>query len=255
MRGISGSTKEILNKIVEEMFDRVAVNLLGHIPAYGNKKTILFTSRPSYTLAHLFMQALGAERPLPQETEVMKNLLSTAHSYVESLKHKTKAQLTESVDAYVKESRANKIAPSSDEIRKRIGEALTGAGKHLKVISEAETTKARNMGKLMNIAKVGASLGQSDPSVFFVVIRDALACSECKRLHLLDDEITPKIWKMSELGYSYHKKGEENPKVCGLHPSCRCFLTLLSPGFGFKDGRVTFISEAHDELKKQRGES
>jgi hypothetical protein len=252
LRGISNSTKEILNKIVEEMFDRVAVNLLGHIPAFANKKTILFTSRPSFTLAHLYLQAMGAERTLPQEEEVLKNLLSTAHSYIESLKSKTKARLTDSVDAYVREARAKNMTPSAAEIRGRINEALTGAGKHLKTISEAETTKARNMGKLMNIAKVGASLGQSDPLVFFVVIKDNVTCVECKRLHLMDDDITPRIWKLSEIGYGYHKKGEDNAKVAGLHPFCRCSMTLLSPGFGFKNGRVTFISEDHDELKKQR---
>lgn len=253
MRGISSQTKETLGKLVEEMFDRIAVNLLGHIPAFRNKKSLLFSYNPTNTLAHLFLQALGVSRPMPKEEEVMKNLLSTAHDYIESLKSKTKANLTESVDSYVKEARAKGHAPSETEIRTRINDALTQAGKHLKVISEAEATKTRNMGKLMNIARVGASIGQADPNVFFVVVKDTKTCEECKRLHLLDDGMTPRVWKMSELKYAYHKKGEDNPSVCGLHPHCRCTLTLLAKGFGFKAGKVAFITENHDEYERQKG--
>jgi ElaB/YqjD/DUF883 family membrane-anchored ribosome-binding protein len=228
---------------------------LGNIPAFRNKKSLLFSYNPTHTLAHLFIQALGGSNPLPREEEVLRNLLSTAHDYIESLKSKTKANLTDSIDSYVKESRAKGISPSETEIRSRINEALTSAGKHMKVISEAETTKTRNMGKLMNIARVGASIGQADPNVFFVVVRDQKTCNECIRLHMLADNITPKVWKMSELKYSYHKKGEDQPSVAGLHPHCRCSLTLLAKGFGFKNGKVAFIAENHDEYENQKGKS
>lgn len=209
------------------MFDRVAVGLLGHIPPLRNKKSILFSYNPNMTLAHLFVQALGGSRPLPKEQEVMKNLLSTAHDYIESLKSKTKANLTESIDSYVKEARAKGEAPTEKEIRDRITNSLVVAGKHLKTISEAESTKTRNMGKLMNIARAGASTGESDPNVFFVVVRDQQTCEECLRLHMMPDKVTPKVWKMSELKYSYHKKGEDLPSVAGLHPHCFTGDTLL----------------------------
>lgn len=254
MRGISSNAKEALGKIVEEMFDRISLNLLGQIPFFKNKKTIIFGYNPNQTLAYLFIQALGGSKPLPKEEEVMKNLLTTAYDYVESLKNKTKANLTESVDSYIKETRAKGEAPKQEEIRSKINETLLQAGKHFKVISEAESTKTRNMGKLMNIARVGASIGQIDPIVFFVVVKDNVTCEECIRLHMLPDKITPRVWKMSELKYSYHKKGENAPSVSGLHPHCRCTLTILSKGFGFKGGKVFFISEDHDEYGFQRGE-
>lgn len=252
MRGISNNTRQILGSIVEEMFNRISINLLGQIPALKDKKSILFSYNPNSTLAHLFIQALGNRRPLPKEEDVLKNLLSTAYDYVESLKNKTRAGLIESVDSYVRESRAKNQPPNETQIRKKISESLLAAGKNLKVIAEAETTKTRNMGKLMNIARVGASLGQPDPNVFFVTIRDRVTCEECLRLHVLSDGITPRVWKMSELKYSYHKKGEDTPSVAGLHPHCRCTLTLLSPGFGFKNGKAAFISENHDEYENQR---
>jgi hypothetical protein len=34
---------------------------------------------------------------------------------------------------------------------------------------------------------------------------------------------------------------------------CRCSLTFLPMNFGFKNGKIAYIEEGHDELKKQRG--
>jgi hypothetical protein len=254
MRGISSLTKEQINGVVETLFDKMAQSLLGNIPQLANKKTILFSTKPNFNLAQLFLSSLGSH-PNPTDTEAMKNLLSTAHSYVEALKNRTKARLTESVDSYVKEQRAKGLTPSSSEIKNIILNDLKKAGNHFSLISGAEATKARNMGKALNIAKVGASHGEKDPMVFFAVVRDGVTCKECIRLHLMPDKITPKIYRLSEVGFQYHKKGEHNPKIMGAHPLCRCTLTYLSPTWGFKDGKVTYISQDHNELKKQRGES
>lgn len=78
-------------------------------------------------------------------------------------------------------------------------------------------------------------------------------CSECKKLHLLPDEQTPRVWKMSEVGAGYHKKGDPAPKVGGLHPHDRCTIQTLPPGYGFEGGRITYIGKDHDEFAKQRG--
>jgi hypothetical protein len=68
----------------------------------------------------------------------------------------------------------------------------------------------------------------------------------------MPDKITPRVWKLSEIKFSYHKKGESNPSISGLHPHCRCSLTFLSPNFGFRDGQVSFMGLGHNEYLKQR---
>ena len=71
---------------------------------------------------------------------------------------------------------------------------------------------------------------------------------------MLPDGVTPRVWKLSEVGAGYHKKGDLNPKIAGLHPHCRCCLTSLLNGFGFNSsGMVTYIGKGHDEFAKQRG--
>lgn len=220
MRGISSSTKSKIHDMVDDFFDRMSLRLLGDIPSLRNKKSIIFTSRPDFTLAHLFLKSLETQNPLPAEVEAMKNLLSTAEEYVKSLRSKTKAQLTEKIDAYVKEKRLKGVAPSSVDIKQHVEDAFASARSHFKTIAEAESTKARNMGRAMNIGKVASSQGVQDPNVFFVVIKDNVTCKECIRLHLLPDGMTPRVWKLSEVGFNYHKKGEGNPKIAGLHPHC-----------------------------------
>jgi hypothetical protein len=162
--------------------------------------------------------------------------------------------LAHKVEAYIMESRSKGIAPSTVNIKKEVETSLEKARKHFKTISEAESTKARNMGKALQIGKVGASQGVDDPNCFFVVLRDGSTCSECIRVHLMPDRITPRVFKLSEVKFGYHKKGENNPSISGLHPFCRCSLVYLAPGFGLVNGQVTFVSPNHDEYKKQRGQ-
>lgn len=252
MRGISSSTKTRIHELVDEFFDRMSLGLLGEIPSLRRKKSIIFTSRPDFTLSHLFLKALEAKSPLPAEEDALKNILSTAEEYIKSLRAKTKAELTERVDSYVKERRLKGFAPSSINIRDQVHEAFGKARSHFKTIAEAESTKARNMGKALKIGKVAAAQGIQDPNVFFVIVRDNVTCKECIKLHLLSDGITPRVWKLSEVKFSYHKKGENSPSIAGLHPHCRCSMSFLATGFGFKNGQVSYVSPDHDEYRKQR---
>lgn len=253
MRGLSSATKGLLGSIVDSLFDNIAMALLGRLPSMKDKKLIAFTASPTMTLAHLFVESMGNKMPMPSEQEAMKNMLSTAHDYVEALKSKTKARVASSIESYVQEERNQGRAPSEKEIKKRVADELSAAGKHIKLIAEAEGTKARNLGSAMTVSRIGASQGIADPMVFFVVVRDGKLCSECKRLHLLPDGVTPKVWRLSELGFGYHKKGEPNPKISGIHPHCRCTMTYLAPGFSFKDGRIHYAGPEHNELDVQRG--
>ena len=96
-------------------------------------------------------------------------------------------------------------------------------------------------------------MGDEDPVVYFVTVRDEHLCAECRRLHLMEDGSTPRLWRSSEVGHAYHKRGDPDPKVHGLHPHCRCTPVSLAPGYGFDAaGRPTFVRLGHDALAEQR---
>lgn len=249
MYGISSSGKESIAIAVEKMFDALAYKLLGNIPKL-REKSVFFGSSSPFSLAHIFLQALNNQEPNHFQKDVLRSILNSSYGYIESLKNRTSSSVTEAVDALVKEAKTRGDRVSSSQVAEIIASQMQKAKNDMKVIAEAETTKTRNMGHTMEIASKAKEFGIDDPTVFFVVVRDGLLCKECERLHLLPDG-TPKVYKMSELSMGWHKRGEDRPSACGEHPNCRCTLTQLSPGWGFKGGYISFISLTHDEYQLQ----
>lgn len=253
MEGIKKYIKENVNKIVDELFDRMAFSLLGNIPHLKNKKILVISSKPHLGIGHLFMRALGKNDLNELEEAALKHLLDTAYYYIDTLKRQTKEKITTGLYQKIEEAQKENKKPTQKDINLYIIDELKRAGNHMALIAAAESNNAKNVGTAIKISHIASELNDDNPNVAFIVVRDNKTCEECKRLHLLDDKVTPKVWKLSEIGYGYHKKGENNPKIGGLHPHCRCALTFIPKNFGFKDGKLTFIDNGHDEYKKQRG--
>lgn len=251
MYGISSSGKEAIEIAVHKMFDVLAYKLLGNIPKLRNKSPF-FSSAPAMSLAHIFIQALGNREPNHIQRDVLRSILNSSYGYIESLKNKTGSSVTEAVDALVKEAKLQNGRISSAQIAEVIAAEMDKARGNMKLIAEAETTKSRNAGHTMEIIGNAKDQGIDDPTVFFIIVRDGKACSECVRLHMLPDGITPKVYRLSELSMGWHKRGEDRPSACGEHPNCRCSLSHLPKGWGFKSGFVSFISLDWDEYRSQR---
>lgn len=254
MDGVQKYIKQNVEKIVNELFDKMAFSLLGQIPHLKNKKMLVISSKPHMGLGHLFLKTLGKQQLNEIESEMLKHLLETAYHYIDALKTKTKERLYNNIVNEVERANKKGEKPSERDIKHQIVNELRRAGDHMATITAAELNKVKNVGTAIKITKVASDQGDDNPTVVFLVVKDDKTCEECKRLHLLKDGITPRAWKLSEIGYGYHTKGDENPKIGGLHPHCRCFLTFVPKNFGFINGRLSFIDEGYDEFKKQRNE-
>lgn len=253
MFGISSSGKASIAKIVEDIFDRIALQFIGDIPALKGKKMLVISAQPNFGLSNLFVQAMANQTPNAIEKDVLKSLLESSHGYIESLKNKTKSNVTERIDGLAREARIKGQKIDESEVQSAIDEELSKAKSHLQAVVESESTKLRNLGSMMQISRIAASLDDEDPNVCFIIVRDGQTCKECLKLHLMEDGSTPRVWRFSQLKQGYHKRGEENPSAFGLHPHCRCTLTYISKGFGFdKTGRLKYISENHDQHLSQK---
>lgn len=252
MIGISSTGKESIGRIVEDIFNRIALQFIGDIPSLKDAKRLIISSERNFGLPHLFVQAM-ANKPLNSiEKDVLKSLLESSNGYIESLKNKTKSNVAESLDGLARSAKLQNRKVSREEMQSVLDEELKRAGSHLQAIVESESTKLRNLGTMMDITRVASSIGDDDPTVFFIMVRDASTCKECVRLHTVDG-VTPRLWKFSELKQGYHKRGEENPSSFGLHPHCRCTMAYLSKGFGFdKGGKLSYIRENFDAYSNQR---
>jgi hypothetical protein len=237
---------------VDDLFDRAKVRFLG--PRSVDKKLYIGFQRPT-SLPGIFEQAVAEEGGIP-DLETLEQLISSAGNYMDSLRLRAKAKVVNAVQAFMSES----AGPGSDskKLQSVLGGELADLFASIKSdmnrIVDTESQKARNIGQLDGIVRVNASVGVDDPLVFFVVVRDNELCDECRKLHMLPDGKTPRVWKLSQLGHGYHKRGDPQPKISGLHPHCRCSMTTLMPGFGFNEaGFVAWKGEGHDEYEEQQG--
>lgn len=246
---------DILDKFFENMSDDVLTPEFRKIK-YG--KNIVFSSFPEASLPAIFKVALEQKHGLTSiENDLLLKLLNNTNEYIESLKAKTKANMVGDIDAYISQSALKGIQPEKTDISEIINDNLEHAGSHFNLISDAEATKVRNLGRAINITKSSAQIGVEDPLCFFVVVRDNVTCKDCINNHLMPDKTTPRIFKMSELMTSYlTKEDRKDGKVslCGQHPNCRCSLTQLPPYFYFKNGKLKYVGKDVNPLEIQRGE-
>lgn len=251
------AARDKIHAAVDDLFDKLKVRFIG--PQSVSKRLFISFSREK-SMPGMFEAAHAEERGIP-DREHLDQLLRTAENYIEALRHKTKAQTVVAVQNFMHDvAKHRRRGAEPPNLHTVLGGELSDVYAKVKAdvrrILDTETQTARNVGTLEGITRANASMGIEDPVVFFVVVRDEHLCDECKRLHLMPDRKTPRLWRMSEIGHDYHKRGEEQPKVAGLHPHCRCSMTTLMPGFGFDAaGMVVWKKEGHDELARQRGES
>ncbi len=242
---------KLINAAVDKVFDRVLARFLERPPT---DKRIVIGYKPRVTLPDLFRGASASER-VKADQSILEGLMDIAKGFLDAQRERTKAHTVKAVQSWLSEAHAGGVDTDLDtvlggELAQVFGKAHDG----VKKILETESTVARNTGTLDGIIKVNAHSGIEDPVVFFVVVRDGDLCDDCKRLHLLEDETTPRVWYLSELSHGYFKKGGDRPCVGGLHPHCRCSLVTLMPGYGFDgSGMVDWIGFDHDEMAKQRG--
>lgn len=251
---LTASAQKLIEKAIDLLFERAKHRFLGLEQARRlGGKALTFSFTPELTIGGLFNAASREEGVRPND-ELLNGLIKIAGAYMDAQKEKTKAKVLHATQSFLSNAAAKGV---KTDVQTVLGGQLTqvwgDVTKDVKRILETETTVARNTSIYDAIGRIGAATQQEDPTVFFVTVRDNSRCEECTRLHVLPDGVTPRVWKQSDLGAGYHKKGDDHPKIGGLHPHCRCVLTILMPGYGFsKTGHVQYKAPGHDEMAEQR---
>lgn len=248
---ISKTTRKAIDLAIDRLFERAKARLLGPDPRKG--KSISFSYIPEFTLSGLFIAASKEEGVSTPNHDLLAGLLKIAESYMDAQKEAAKAKVIQSVQSFIQDTSTKR---GKTDIESVLGEQLTDLWTKIhadvRKVVETETTVARNMGVDDAIQRISAMAGVEDPVVYFVTVRDASRCNECTRLHLMPDKTTPRVYLRSQVKAGYHKRGEDSPSVGGLHPHCRCVMSVLTPGFGFDSGgRVVWKSYGWDQLKEQ----
>lgn len=247
--------KEGISEAIEGLFDEVAWNLLGNIPKLRNKKLLVFSAKPNLSLAHLFVQSSQNRNLNEIEESFLKGLLESAHGYIDGLKQKTNATIIDRIEGLSREAKLQGRKMSEEVISQVLSEELEKARGHMKLITEAEATKFRNIGTSVEIAKVSSSIGDHEPNVAFIPVRDGRTCIYCINNHLMSDKITPRVFKLSEVKQSFLSTAEKKAggvSMHGQHPGDRCTLIYLAKDYGFKNGVISYVGLGHDEYSHQK---
>lgn len=212
-------TIERIHQSVDSLFERLKDRILG--ARLRDKVIAVTTDRPDLTVAGIAVSA-AAGQGARMSRQSLEALVHVAGSYLDAEKERAKAQLVQAVDSTV----------DPVELGGRLSEVWERVTNNVTRIVDTESQRARSLGGLEGISMLNAQAGVQDPVVFFITVRDQHRCDECTRLHLLPDLVTPRVWRMSELGTGYHKRGDSTPKTCGLHPHCFVGSTRLHTSRG-----------------------
>ena len=239
MRYLLGKTAiATIGRAIDSLFNRAKARLLGR--QYGPKQlAIRVTTEPlghrhDYSIPGLFDSSSLAEGAQPRD-DLREHLVSTAESYLDATKAKAKAQVINAVKSFITDAELHgrKVDPQV-VLGGELAEVMKKVTANVKMIAATEATRTRNVGTLDAITKTNTLVGVSDPNVYFVVVRDVLCCEECKRIHVMPDGITPRVYKLSEVSAGYHKRGTDTPCISGLHPHCLTANMRLHTDLGMK---------------------
>lgn len=228
---------------VGSLFDKIKSQFLGR-PG----KSMFFSYDKDKSLAGLYEAASRHGGGSPDISD-LEHLTDTSDRYLEALKLKTINKVVDDLNNHLSTGQA-----TSATIHEKLQESWKDVTSQLKRIIETESNGAHNVAALNGIMKVNAAIKNEDPYVYFICVKDSALCKECRRLHLLADGITPRVWRLSEVSHGYHKRGNDYPSIWDLHPNGRCVIDTILPGFGFKGGAVSYKGKNYDVLKDQRGE-
>jgi len=238
-----------IKKAVADVFARAKARILG--PQSVSKRIAFGPLNHELSLPGLF-EAASREEGIKPDIGTLKQMLDIASSYIDATEARTQAQVVKEVTAFLHDAHQNGVKTDLKTVLGgKLQEVFAATTVSLRRIIDSESNNVKNVGILDGIIRINAAAGVEDPFVYFVSVNDESRCDECTRLHTIDGT-TPRVWKLSEVGHGYHQRGEENPKLGGLHPNCRCTMASLSRGYGFVGGRVTFIGNEHDEYLRQQ---
>lgn len=251
---LSRRTTKQIRAAIDALFQKMRARLLGQSRQIPSDKIIAVVSNRDTTLQGLYEAAARAAGGTP-DAGVIRTIEDVVGAHLDAAHSRAEAHILREAAAVEAEAQAS---GKPSELAATLGTRLAGVWRKVTEdvarIVDTEGTQVRNLGVLEGVTKIAALRGEDDPVVYWVVTRrDPYPCSECRRLHLMDDGLTPRCWRLSEIGHSYHKHGDANPKVGGLHPFCKCSQAGLSPGFGFDaTGHLVYKGDGWDELAHQR---
>jgi hypothetical protein len=164
-------------------------------------------------------------------------------NYSKQLRDTTKEELTE---GFLKEKTVGEMVQS-------LRDKTRDYYKNFNRIITTELSRAQNLGAMDAILTNNKNKSQDEIYVY-VSGSHRRRCKKCAELYYHPDG-SPRVFKMSELlanGTNYGKKQADwDAVIPPLHPNCTDILLELPAGYGFRNGKLSYIAKDHNEYSAQ----
>jgi hypothetical protein len=179
----------------------------------------------------VFNSAATAEGFRPA-SDVRDAILHVASGYLDAHEKLAQVQVVNAVQSWLSDAEKSGVKTDVETVLGgELAELFSKITANVNRVVQTEVTRAGNAGTLDVVTKIATASGVDDPYVYFAGPNDQHTCEECDRLFFLADG-TPKVYRLSEVGHGYHKKGENSPKIGGCHPNCFTADTRLHTQYG-----------------------
>jgi hypothetical protein len=184
--------------------------------------------------------------------DLKEQLQRVAMGYLDTHQELTKVKVVNAIDSFLRD-KGHRETPKTvaTVLGGQLAQVWGEVTRDIKKLVDTEATRSKNVGALDAITTIADERNIADPNVFFLHPLDDSTCKECIGTFFLEDRVTPKVFKLSEISSAYYQRGSYQPCLTGCHPVCRGKLTPIAPGYGFKKGKLSFIAVGHDAHAEQ----
>ena len=214
---LSKALQKIINDYINQSFDSLRFNLLG--PDSIAAKSMTFSVKnfdPNATLAsnYLTANALNSIDPTSVDKDTLDKIKAIAGNYIDAIQQKSIADIHrvigENIDDIHMQAKRDGVSladamreAAGQSILKKISSQLSDQKDKIDYAVETlvnhELHNAQNVGALDGIISISKNLGIEDPVVYKLGVNDVKRCKHCWKLWTLEDKITPRLYKLSEL--------------------------------------------------------
>jgi len=217
------STEKLIARNIDEIYERLKQRLFGFF--YEPKINLGVKSDKTLSLPGLYASAYADSGATNKPSiDAMRALTSVAESYINSAAEKTKAKAISSVIDALSSAQNQEDFNYENELNSALLNVFDQAHGDTKKVVETELQRTKTVGLQQGILDVLKDQGFDDPTVAFLTRQDAMVCKYCK-MFFVNDDGTPKVYKLSELGSGFLDRKSPKPILPPVHPNCFLYGT------------------------------
>lgn len=215
------STKQLITDQISAIFERLKHRLLYPLYSLPPEFQEKFKHDKLLTMPGLYMSAYATSNPDQKPgKEALKALARVTENYVEEAKQRATERAVSEIDNALSQASSDPGYSYEKELNEALLRIFDQAQGETKKVIETELHRAKTIGLQEGMIDALEKQGVDDPTIIAWVRLDQYTCEFCKDFFLLDDGVTPRAYKLSELKSGYLNKKNPEPVLPPVHPNC-----------------------------------